>query len=126
MSTVSDRRSTRSRPPRDPDPFRYGWRDVPVTLPDGTEALERVPLTLEDVLHPKLGDFIVQTDRHDSDRGYLKAVFKTRLAHVPRAVVLSDCGVDFNIPGVEPALPRRVCILRRAPANRLVDIRRGC
>jgi hypothetical protein len=44
---------------------------VRVPKPDGTEALEQVPLTLEDVLHPELGDTIVQTDAHDSDRAYL-------------------------------------------------------
>ena len=67
MSTVS-----KSRPPRppEPDPYRYGWRYVRVTRPDGTEEFDQVPLTLEDVLHPEVGDFIVQTDGHDSDLNY--------------------------------------------------------
>jgi colicin import membrane protein len=103
MSTVSDRPTRKS--PAQPDPFRYGWRYVRITRPDGTEELDQVPLTLEDVLHPEEGDFIVQSDPHDSDRAYLKAVSKARLTDDSTAVVLSDCRVDFNIPGVKPLGP---------------------
>jgi hypothetical protein len=106
MSTVSGRRGSKPPPPPpEPDPFRFGWRDVRITRPDGTEDLDRVPLTLEDVLHPEFGDVILESDPHDSDRGYLKAVFKTRVPGNRRAVVLSDCQVDFNIPGVKPLSP---------------------
>jgi colicin import membrane protein len=106
MSTVSGRRGSKPpRPPREPDPFRYGWRDIRITRPDGTEDLDRLPLTLEDVLHPEFGDVILESDPHESDRGYLKVVFKTRVQDIPRAVVLSDCQVDFNIPGVKPLCP---------------------
>src|SRR5437016_1022198 len=104
MSTVS-----KPRPPEPPepesDPYRYGWRYVRVTRPDGAEEFDQVPLTLEDVLFPEEGDFIVQSDPHDSDRGYLKAVFKARLGDDPTAVVLSDCRVDWNIPRVRPLGP---------------------
>jgi colicin import membrane protein len=103
MSTVSGRPPW--KPPREPDPFRFGWRYVRVVRPDGTEELDQIPLTLEDVLHPEVGDIIVQSDPHDSDRAYLKAVSKARLEGDPTAVVLSDCQVDFNIPGVKPLCP---------------------
>ena len=33
-----------------PDPFRYGWRFVKRTMPDGTQTLDQIALTLEDVL----------------------------------------------------------------------------
>jgi Uma2 family endonuclease len=62
--------------------------------------MEQVPLTLEDVLFPETGDFIVQTDLHDTDTSYLKYVFNARLAGDPDAVAVSDCRVDWNIPGV--------------------------
>ena len=104
MSTVSKSRP-RKQPPSELDPFRYGWRYVRITRPDGTEALEQVPLTLEDVLHPELGDFIVQTDGHDNDRAYLKSVFKARLSRNRTAAVLSDCRVDWNVPGIRPLGP---------------------
>ena len=105
MSTVSRRPPSKSPPPPESDPFRYGWRYVRVTRPDGSVALDQVPLTLEDVLHPEVGDIIVQSDPHDSDLGYLKDVFKAQVAEDRTAVVLSDCQVDFNIPGVKPLCP---------------------
>src|SRR5207248_7798452 len=100
MSTVA-----KSRPPRppgpEPDPYRYGWRYVRVVAPDGTETFDQVPLTLEDVLFPQVGDFIVQTRRHNVDVKYLADVYEARLAGDPGAVVISDCRVDWNLAGVE-------------------------
>jgi colicin import membrane protein len=104
MSTVSTSRPPRQRPD-DADPFRYGWRYVRITRPDGTEKFDQVPLTLEDVLFPETGDFIVQTDPHDNDLTYLKDVFKAQLAPDPHAAVISDCRVDWNLPGVRPLGP---------------------
>ena len=34
------------------DPYCYGWREIPHTLSNGNTIYERVPLTLEDILHP--------------------------------------------------------------------------
>jgi colicin import membrane protein len=106
MSSVSGHTGSRSQPPaHGPDPFRYGWRYVRAVLPDGTEDFNQVPLTLEDVLHPEEADFIVQSDPHDTDRTYLRVVFKAKLAADLSTLVLSDCRVDFNIPGVRPLGP---------------------
>jgi hypothetical protein len=44
------------------DPYVYGWREVLPTLPFGAQVWERVPLTLEDILHPQEGDFRVHSD----------------------------------------------------------------
>ena len=104
MSTVSRPKPPKSPPP-EPDPFRYGWRYVRVEHPDGTVSFDQIPLTLEDVLHPEVGDFIVQTDGHDSDLNYLKDVFKAQLADDPMKAVISDCRVDWNLPGVKPLGP---------------------
>ncbi len=106
LSTVSKHPAARSVPaPAEPDLYRYGFRFVRFTNPDGTETVEQVPLTLENVLHPEDGDYIVETDAHDSDRAYLKEAFKVRLDHDRTAVVLSDCLVDWNLPGVKPLCP---------------------
>lgn len=86
--------------PADDDPFRYGWRYVRRRRPDGTEELDQVPLTLEDVLHPEEEDFRVHTDGHNEDCMYLKAVLKARLRDRPDALVLSDCRVDWGVPGL--------------------------
>ncbi len=62
MSTVSTSRPAK-RPPDEPDPFRYGWRYVTVRGSDGKATIDQISLTLEDVLFPETGDFIVQTQR---------------------------------------------------------------
>lgn len=87
------------------DPFRYGWRYVRRTGPDGKEEWDQVPLTPEDVLHPQEEDFIVQTDAHDNDRIYLKNVLRARLENRPDALVLADHRVDWGVPGVRPHGP---------------------
>jgi hypothetical protein len=67
-----------SQPPRppsgEPDPYRYGWRYVRVERPDGKVEFDQVPLTLEDVLFPEVGDFTVQSTLHKRDVVYLKDV----------------------------------------------------
>jgi Uma2 family endonuclease len=104
MSTVSTAQTRPAGAP-EPDPYRYGWRYVPVEEADGRVSYDQVPLTLEDVLFPETGDFIVQSDLHDSDVSYLKYVLKSRLADDPHAVVVYDCRVDWNLPGVRPLGP---------------------
>jgi colicin import membrane protein len=104
MSTVSTTRPPQP-PADDPDPYRYGWRYVPIEKPDGTVELDQVPLTLDDVLFPEVGDFIVQSTPHNRDLMYLKSVCDSRLEDDPQAEVLSDCRVDWNLPGVRPLGP---------------------
>ena len=82
----------------DADPFRYGWRLVPRPTPDNPYHLEQVPLTLEDVLHPEEGDFIVHSDFHETDRMYLTAVLRARLEPSRRAIVLSDVRIAWDLP----------------------------
>jgi len=91
--------------PPDADPFRYGWRLVPRPTPDDPHNLEQVPLTLEDVLHPETGDFIVHSDRHETDRMYLTAVLRARLEPAGVAVVLSDVRIAWDIPDLRPHGP---------------------
>ncbi len=78
--------------------YRYGWREVTQLRDDGKPYLEHVPLTLEDTLYPELGDHIAEGPMHDTTRMYLGGVFRSRLAHDPEALVLSDCGVYWDHP----------------------------
>jgi len=57
-----------------------------------------VPLTLEDVLHPEVGDFIVHSDRHETDRMYLTAVLRARLEEFGAAIVLGDVRIAWDGP----------------------------
>jgi colicin import membrane protein len=115
MSEVPDRRSKSSVHSSGATPtrkrkagtasFRYGYRDVPKRLPDGTYDVVRIPLTLEDVLHPKMGDVHMLGDPHDEDCHYLKTVLKDRFAYDASFVVFSDCGIYWDIPGLRHHSP---------------------
>ncbi|HEX8203510.1 MAG TPA: Uma2 family endonuclease [Isosphaeraceae bacterium] len=104
MSTTQPIATAAWPPAAESDPYRYGWRYVKVTRPDGSIDFDQIPLTLEDVLHPEEEDFIVQTDEHDEGCLYLKSVIKARLDGDPSAVVLSDCRVAF-VPELRPVGP---------------------
>lgn len=75
-----------------------GWRDIDRVLPDGTRESHRVPLTLEDCLHPQEGDVILESYLHDVIVTYLSTLFRARLADHPDALVLSDTGVYWDLP----------------------------
>jgi Uma2 family endonuclease len=85
--------------------FRYGWRFVPRVLPDGRTELERVPLTLEDVLHPKEGDVIPERTLHEKERAYLAGVFRSRPPAEPVVHVTFDCLIDWGVEGLRDTSP---------------------
>lgn len=114
MSTVHDRRNKPAdvpgvRPRRQLDPntpsFAYGYRQVRKKLPDGREVWVRRPLTLDDVLHPREGDVHLLSDPHADDCTYLRVVLKARYEGDPSFVVLSDCGIYWDIPGLKHHSP---------------------
>src|SRR5881392_1309529 len=82
------------------DPYRYGWRYVPCTLPNGQPGQDQIPLTLEDLLHPQEGDIIVENDPHDIDRMYCRNVFTWVMTPVAGAQVVSDLRIGWEVPGV--------------------------
>jgi colicin import membrane protein len=92
-------------PPREPDPFRYGWRDVPQTRADGIVTWERIPLTLEDVLHPRENDVIPQNTQHEREQGYVANVCRAHLVHRPDALVLSNCLIDWGQEDLQALCP---------------------
>jgi colicin import membrane protein len=86
--------------PVDPhDPFPYGWRYVSKTGKNGTTSSVQVPLTLEDVLHPREEDFRLLSDPHWRDTHYLYDAFTLALANKPGAYVLGDCRVACDRKG---------------------------
>jgi Uma2 family endonuclease len=98
------RSADRTTPPP-PDAFRYGWRFVKKRLPDGSTDLVQVPLTLEDVLHPKEGDCIPEQTYHRRDGEYLGPIFRLRAARLPGGYALADCLIDWGVPGVRNHSP---------------------
>jgi Uma2 family endonuclease len=85
--------------------FQYGYREVRKKLPNGRSRWERVPLTLEDVLHPQFGDVHVLSDPHDDDCNYLKDVLKDQYAEDRSVVIFSDCGIFWDVPRLKHHSP---------------------
>ena len=69
-------------------------------LPDGRYRWVRLPLTLEDVLHPRLGDVHMLGDPHDDDCNYLKDVLKARYRG---RSARSSCSPTAGSSGIFPA-----------------------
>ena len=91
--------------PADENPFRYGWRFVRHTGPDGQETWEQVPLTLEDVLHPQEGDHISENDVHEQECRYLADIFNRRLRRAAGHRVFRDCLVNWGVAGIRNHSP---------------------
>jgi len=87
------------------DRYPYGWRHVRYQNPNGEEKWERVPLTLEDILHPQVGDFRMHSEEHERFCAYLYNVFTARLASNAGAVVLHDVRVAWEHPDLAPHGP---------------------
>jgi colicin import membrane protein len=87
------------------DPYLYGWREVPHILEDGSEIWERVPLTLEDILHPQVGDYRMHSEEHERFCTYLYNVLSAQIAHDPNAIVLHDVRVAWAHPALRPHGP---------------------
>jgi Uma2 family endonuclease len=87
------------------NPFPYGWRYIKRELPDGRIDFDQVPLTLEDVLHPQMGDVMPQSPPHERDRLYLFDVLKNRTATDPHALVETDLLIIWDIPGLRQHSP---------------------
>jgi Uma2 family endonuclease len=112
-------------PPRS-DPFRYGWRYVLRGKDaNGLEVWDQVPLTLDGVLHPEEGDFIVTSTAHVRDCKYLANVIGALCRRHPRwkALILSDTriawGEKIGLRGHGPDLT----VIKGVRSNRDRDIR---
>jgi colicin import membrane protein len=106
MSTVSDRhikKPTRAKSGK--ASFDYGWRYVQKKRANGRVDWVMAPLTLEDVLHPQLEDHMALSRAHILDCKYLHNVLEFRVADNPRAVVLADVGIDWDIPKLKDHSP---------------------
>ncbi len=95
MSTVRKRKAS----------FDYGYRDVHRKAPDGELVWKRLPLTLEDVLHPREGDVHMLGDPHTDDCTYFRVVLKSRYANQRSVAILSDCGIYWDLPGMRHHSP---------------------
>lgn len=87
------------------DPFRYGWRTVAETLPDGQIRYHDIPLTPEDYLDPQLGDHMVQSDPHLILVVALYNRFKKKYHNDQTTGVFSDLKLFWDKPGLKEPAP---------------------
>jgi Uma2 family endonuclease len=88
------------------DPFRLGWRWAPPASINGAPGEgQLVPLTADDLLHPQEHDQIPENTTQERDRGYLAGALRLRLRRRPRIRILSDCLVDWGVPGLKNHSP---------------------
>jgi hypothetical protein len=116
MSTVSEPRGPATAAAA--DPYRYGWRYVFRQGPDGNGRWEQEPLTLEDVLHPRENDHLMQNVNHEGDCHYLRGAFTGALAGRSDTLVLNDVRIDWGVEGVLPHGPDVVVFFGLAPGWR--------
>ena len=105
MAIASSEIELATAPQAHSDPYRYGWRYVRRELPEGGATFEQVPLTLEDVLYPEVGDFHVHSKAHEDTCTYLADVFNARSSDQPQAAVLHDLRVAWDVPELRPNGP---------------------
>jgi len=87
------------------DPYIYGWREVARINEDGIRYFHRLPLSLEDILHPQEDDVRMHSYDHEKKCHYLSNVIQRQIQHDPTAVMLADVRVAWAKAGVKPHTP---------------------
>lgn len=95
----------RSLPAEADDPFRYGWRLKRVRLPNGEEDVVEVPLTLEDLLDPQLGDQVTQGGPHYTVALLLGMLLRSHFEDREDIFVAGDMKMLWGIPGLQEPAP---------------------
>ena len=96
---------SRTRPVPKQDRFRFGWRFVTRRRSNGTTVSVQVPLTMDDVLHPREGDCIPENTVHNDERDYLKNAFRIGLKKRRHVRVFSDCIIKWGVAEVRDHSP---------------------
>lgn len=87
------------------DPFRYGWRPKFVHLPNGELDEQRIPLTLEDLLDPQLGDVVTQSEPHFDLMIALAELLRRHYESQDDVYVAGDMKMLWGIPGIPEPSP---------------------
>jgi Uma2 family endonuclease len=86
------------------DPFFYGARWTTVRLPDGS-IVDRIPLTLDDLLDPQLDDEIPQSTQHFRLTFDLFDLLERHFASREDVKVVGDMKMLWGIPGLPGPSP---------------------
>ncbi len=93
------------RPAEEADEFPFGWRFLPITLPDGKVTYTEVPLRQEDFLDPQLGDQMVQDTIHSRCSIDLFTKLDARYDADPETGVFYDLKMKWGIFGLKEPAP---------------------
>ncbi|MEM7532761.1 MAG: Uma2 family endonuclease [Chloroflexota bacterium] len=97
------------RPPADAvmdgDEAIYGWRYIVETDEHGKKQIVGVPLTLDDYLHPQEGDDHMNNRSQRAIIKYIESVLELYLRHIQGLLILTEVGIDWNIPGIQHYSP---------------------
>src|SRR5262245_9379914 len=83
----------------------HGWRYVARRLFDGSIVHFDIPLSADDVLYPQIGDEVMYASAHQDICWYLRAVCIDRTSTAPATIVLTDTGVNLDLPDVATISP---------------------
>src|SRR6185295_4361554 len=87
------------------DPFRYGSRLRRVRLPSGEVVDQEIPLTVEDLHDPELGDQVTQSGPHGDWFVNLGYLFKRYYESRDDVLVCLDMKMLWGIPGLQRPAP---------------------
>jgi len=93
------------------DPYRYGYRHIFKTVDDIITITGRIPLTLEDLLHPEEEDRRVQNPHHSLACYALQTGNVKQFADDPDILILHDVRIDWNVAGIRPFGPDITIVL---------------
>src|SRR6185295_18836193 len=87
------------------DPFRYGSRLRRVRLPNGEVVVQEIPLTVEDLLDPELGDQVTQSGPHGDWFVRLGYLLQRHYESRDDVLVCLDMKMLWGIPGLRRPSP---------------------
>jgi colicin import membrane protein len=96
-------------------PFFYGYRYAYQRI-NGREEIIQVPLTIDDVLHPQMEDYVTQSELHSRVCRYLCNILIHHLRHEPGTLVFNDVLINWGVQGIGNHSPD-VTVLRGVHTN---------
>jgi Uma2 family endonuclease len=87
------------------DPFRYGWRWQRVRLSNGEVTEQQIPLTLDDLLDPQLGDEVTQSEPHFDFLLLLATLLREHYRSRADVLVAGDMKMLWGLPGLKQPSP---------------------
>jgi Uma2 family endonuclease len=89
----------------DEDLFVFGWRYGRFRGADGGVEIREIPLSAEDLLNPRVGDHLVQNNRHAELSILLYNLLKRRYEATADVLVCFDMKIRWGVRGLKSPAP---------------------